>query len=252
MSRQNLQMTLLGGMVQISSHSRDYYRETWGFDPVRDWINHKDDTCAFEELFPLLSDPGLYNAYVKIGARVSFNKSLELSNNEIIFRCPVDSYKYPRFRESSVKCVHTVISAGSEDVCEACEDVTALHKIIRSQQRKSLRTGMTLPPWEHFVALKSFVSAIAEFGIANLLRDANDVEEKVGGSLPFGFNSRMQIQVIRAIIRVAPSAGSALLRDYLLELVEKAPRNWVESRLPYLSKSLHCDILMLEKIIKNV
>ncbi|OLS15167.1 MAG: hypothetical protein RBG13Loki_1212, partial [Promethearchaeota archaeon CR_4] len=61
----------------------------------------------------------------------------------------------------------------------------------------------------------------------------------------------MQIQVIRAIIRVAPSAGSALLRDFLLELVEKAPKNWVESRLPYLSKSLHSDISVLKKIIKN-
>ncbi|OLS15166.1 MAG: hypothetical protein RBG13Loki_1211 [Promethearchaeota archaeon CR_4] len=103
MSRKNLQTNLRAGTVQFSSHFSEYYRDTWGFDPVRDWINRNEDTGAFEEWYPLSSDPNLCNAGVKIGARVTFNKYLELLNNEILFRCPVDSQKYPRFLESSVK-----------------------------------------------------------------------------------------------------------------------------------------------------
>jgi hypothetical protein len=239
------------GSLYISTSSRQYYRSQWGFDPINDWVKRGSDLRALEAWFSLEADPSLAAAGVEIGARVIFNLRSNTIHNEIAFRCRPHMAWSKRYRESAIECIHTILFCGPLDDAIRCNEETPHGKPEPIQSAIRSRRAIRLPPWEHFAALKSFVSALAEMGIINLLQAAHQPEAIPPESLPYGFNTMMQAQVLRALSRVAPLAGSALLRDFFLELIDTAPKNWLHCRLPLLSKLFHYDIKSLEIFRSN-
>ncbi|HMF30039.1 MAG TPA: hypothetical protein VKK79_01390, partial [Candidatus Lokiarchaeia archaeon] len=88
-------------------------------------------------------------------------------------------------------------------------------------------------PWEHFAALKSYVAAIAETGILQMVTESfnsNDIDPE---EMPFGFNAAMQKQIFFALDAVAPPASINPIVAKVLECLcnDELPRQWFESRL---------------------
>ncbi len=148
-----------------------------------------------EQFYPLVNDPGLHAAGVKIGARVksSPHHSPQL---RIVFRAWNN--------EASVECVHIAVYAGPLDTLPPV-DVMA-----RSTERHPIK----LPPEEHFFALNSYVAGIADVGLGTMFKMALEM-----GNIPVGFNSMMQQQVLYALNRLAPDA----LVDLLLRAGDDNP-----------------------------
>jgi len=241
----------------LGSSDRAYYREAWGFDPEVDRANFPTSEVGagkilyrYEEWFPLPEDLPLAAAGVNVAARVdvvedpdaeirarhgppesdfiSENYEPLFSRARVVFRARADSAagrgeKFEQGKEAAVECLHVVVAR---------------------RHRKLAR----LPPWEHFAALKSWVAAVAEFGIGNVFNSAWNVPQAGGqfsesdtGEIPamqpFGFNAAMQAQVLRAFFKVAPGASWAFLRDWMLFLLDSAPVDWLASRSELLRES---------------
>ncbi len=86
---------------------------------------------------------------------------------------------------------------------------------------------LVLSPWEHFAALKSFVAGIAELGIQNILIRTDTTDDGNRTPISFGFNDRMQDQVLGALLALAPISTQGVLRDRIVHLVESAPLEWI-------------------------
>ncbi len=208
---------------------RQYYRETWGFDPIDGLHRLGQDTIwVYEAGYELAADPALIAAGVSIHAQVSFNfmeltkKEWGIVRNKIVFRAAGG-------REAAVTCTHTVVYQGNVEV--------ATDWAANPPASTNLLGPAILPPWEHFVALKSYVAALAEVGIGNLLAAAHSADDNTSAiKLPFGFNAEMQSQIFRALQTVAPGATRALQRDWLMGLIEVASVKWLIDRRALLNE----------------
>jgi hypothetical protein len=140
-------------------------------------------TDSWEQWYPLPNDPDLFTAGVEIGARVKaqLRKRPQL---RIMFRTGG--------KEASVECVRLAMYPGPLGSFPLDEE------LARSPAHRPVK----LPAEEHFFALNSYVAGIAEVGIGGMFTLAWDA-----GSLPVGFNSVMQSQILRALLRVAPAAA---------------------------------------------
>ncbi len=225
---------------EITPADRAYYREAWGFDPVMECIHLRGGHYRYETGFPLDHDPGLDAAGVRVAARVDFSSKGEIHNRIVFWRVN---------QEALVECTHTVAYAGpAQDALTLGDDSLVRDGFLaRDVQAMVKRAGgpVTLPPWEHFAALKSYVAAVAEAGVGNMLRAAWAVDHEKGMrqeevvpvlQLPFGFNSEMQAQVLRAIVDVAPAAGRSLVVEWGCELLDTAPVAWLAEQLGLLNK----------------
>ncbi len=233
------------------SKDRDYYLINFGFDPAADrhypfgsYDNEEkadgesspDDADPREKYhheawFPLLQDPKLHAAGIKIGARVTvcavwddeleeYDEDKEQVHNEILFQCGTSTGR--------IECTHTIIFTGPLD------DALAVADDVMLQPDDEIENHVAdLPPPEHFAALKSYVASIAELGVENILhtlwrgieKDDEDDEDDLG--IPFGFNTAMQIQVFRALRKVSPSASIAILADWIVDIIDNAPSDWI-------------------------
>ncbi len=242
----------------MSEKDREYYRQTWGFDPVADarpshehypdpalkdtpetpehpHSKVRGDYCYIKE-FPLEADWDLNAVGVRIQAGVEvFGEQIQ---NVIKFLRRGKGNQ--QGRKAEITCTHTVVYAGPATQALSLAKDSLLQEPYPPEIRGILsRAGgpVKLPPWEHFAAMKSYVAAIAEIGIGNILRGAFAATD--GGILcqSFGFNSAMQAQVIRALRYIAPSTTRALLRDFFLEIADHVDREWLNGRFPALDET---------------
>ncbi len=167
---------------------------------------------------PLDQDLPLKTAGVMICARVDW-KNDEV-RNRIVFKSGT--------KEAIVECIHTIVYAGPADNALTF----AMDGCLREKQRAWMqRAGgpVTLPPWEHFAALKSYVGAIADMGIFTMFRVSGDPAQRPSLLIPFGFNPAMQEQVTRALEQVAPDAMDAYQLDLAAEYLDSQPPGWIIS-----------------------
>ncbi len=135
----------------LKDSNRIYYQQVWGFDPVNAMQGHPLTQFWYEESFSLVNDPLLDVAGVKIGAKVEV-ESDNIVRNRIIFG--------RNNQQAVVECTHTIVysfTPGEEDPAKD-EEGKSISGLNENQP-------IQLPPWEHFVALKSYVAGIAEIGI---------------------------------------------------------------------------------------
>jgi len=175
---------------------------------------------TLEECFLLPADPELQAAGVVVCARViNDDKGVR---NRITFYNSLS-------KKASVNCTHTAVcdlplgeAAGMLESGKATEFAKSLEGISRE---------VDLPPWEHFKALRSYVAGVTDMGISNLMQASYAGGDP--GELPFGFNSMMQKQVMKAIGKVAPNALNAVKVKAFWELREGNP-DWLKSRFDLL------------------
>jgi len=140
-------------------------------------------TDSWEQWHPLPNDPDLFAVGVEIGARVR----LQLRRRpqlRIVFRIGG--------KEASVECVRLAMYPGPLGSFPLDEE------LARSPAHRPVK----LPAEEHFFALNSYVAGIAEVGIGGMFTLAWEA-----GPLSVGFNTVMQSQILRALLRVAPAAA---------------------------------------------
>ncbi len=139
----------------LPESTRDYYRSTWGFDPITGCHILRKGGFRYEECFPLSQDLPLQAVGVMICARVDW-KGDDIRNRIVFRRTDAKG----RRRKASVECTHTVAYAEPEgdtplDILES------LAKEMMDEISENPRRPVILPPWEHFAALKSYVAGIA-------------------------------------------------------------------------------------------
>ncbi|OLS14186.1 MAG: hypothetical protein RBG13Loki_2197 [Promethearchaeota archaeon CR_4] len=140
-------------------------------------------TDSWEHWHQLPNDPDLFAAGVEIGARVTpqLRRRPQL---RIAFKTGG--------KEATVECVRLAMYPGPLGSFPLAEE------LARSPAHRPVK----LPAEEHFFALNSYVAGIAEIGIGGMFALAWEA-----GSLPVGFNTVMQSQILRALLHVAPAAA---------------------------------------------
>ncbi len=214
----------------MDENTREYYRQTWGFDPVTEVKILPRGEKRYRAEFPLTEDPPLHAVGVAIAAEVDFLGSDV--HNRIVFRTGD--------KETKVHCTHTVVYSGTlEGALTFAADINLGYP---SREEKAIIQSYgkaTLSPEEHFVSLKSYVASIAETGLGNILLndwDSNAQDARNITFQPFGFNGLMRAQVISALNKVAPDATLAFLREHIAVLADSRGANWLVSQLPSLDQ----------------
>jgi GTPase SAR1 family protein len=80
------------------------------------------------------------------------------------------------------------------------------------------------------------VDGIASLGIHNIIGASYYSQEMNPETLPFGFNSAMQRQILKALRQLAPAGTRAIIRDVIIELAETVPPEWFDSRIGLLDQ----------------
>ncbi len=188
----------------LTAQDLAYYRQTWGFDPIKDRQEIFDKGVHFyryEFRLPLEYDPPLKSADVQVIARVEFD-SQDVSHNRLGF-----------IREhncSLVECIHTAIyDATPEDLADwSPEDYESL---VSSTEG----CPAILPPWEHFASLKSFAAGLVDRGILSTIFGPPGVNE-------------IYDQLVNCLYNVAPDVVKPLVIDRAGEIIEQAEEKWVK------------------------
>ncbi|HMF30839.1 MAG TPA: hypothetical protein VKK79_05470 [Candidatus Lokiarchaeia archaeon] len=221
----------MNDIENLSSSDREYYRAVWGFDPVTDRTTTEDGMFRYEASFPLDQDPPLQAVGVTIIARVDWNSGG--TRNRIIFR--------QEKRETAINCVHTVIyEAPADEVLNAAPEDLLQH--VQSTENRPA----TLPPWEHFAALKSYVGGIADIGIRALMK-LEWLPSEFGLDLKIGhlFAVSLPEQIVIHLSEFVPNAFQALLRDALLELFDEINTEELSTFFQNLRKSQKLRAILL-------
>ncbi len=238
---------------QLPEAQRQYYRDTWGFDPVSDRKplrfgknfllsivgkieeespeeeeetpenkeGKEGEDYYYESVFNLDSDPGLQFIGISIAARVEVYSDGTL-HNYLVFR--------QGRRLTRVNCVHTVVYALNPTVISSQTPL-----VPEGNLRSTASHPAIIPPWEHFAALKSYVAGIADIGLKNILI-ATYIPDDSPLFLPFGFNALMQEQVLRAIRTLSPQAALTLAQGVIGELLETKSDKWFREHFEELDK----------------
>ncbi len=226
----------------LPESTRDYYRSIWGFDPVADCHILSSGSFWYEECFPLPEDLPLHAVGIKICARVDWEG--EDVHNRILFRRIDDK---GRRRKRSVECTHTVVYTGpASDALTFAEDFETFTNMTQADRARLIQKEklVTLPPWEHFAALKSYVAAVADMCVIALLRQSIIASTESADGLPFGFNAEMQEQVARALRAIAPRALILIYRDLTCEFLDTHPpvaliAQWMDRSNLFEGNSIH-------------
>ncbi|HMF31699.1 MAG TPA: Rab family GTPase [Candidatus Lokiarchaeia archaeon] len=224
--------------LETLQQSANYYLEYYGFDPNTRKIKISKG-YKYEEFFPLKNDPELEREGISIGARVEVTDRLQTVKNRIVFT------KGKGKKEAIVNCVHTALYT-----LDAAEALVAGEDQILDLAKSSESVPIQLPPEDHFVSLRSYVDGIASIGIRNIIGASYFSQEMNPETLPFGFNSAMQRQIIKALRQLAPAATHALVRDVIMELAETVPPEWFDSRILLLDQIYNIkDIILTEPAV---
>ncbi|HMF30035.1 MAG TPA: hypothetical protein VKK79_01370 [Candidatus Lokiarchaeia archaeon] len=218
-----------------AADSQDYYLENFHFDICdKHYLDNSESSFFYESTYPLKVDPALDAAGVTISARVTFSAGNSVNN--IVFKRDKS--------EQIVSCVHTAVCNLPADrlaeMMSRLEENPGEYAIpVEEQQVK-------LPPEEHFVALNSYVDGIAQTGIANMLNASYYSEKLNPETLPFGFNSAMQKQILTVLKQLAPDATRSMIVNHIVRLFDEVPADWIESRMKFLDDIYNFKELFLE------
>ncbi|GAB4305122.1 MAG: hypothetical protein Kow0069_00460 [Promethearchaeota archaeon] len=218
-------------MAQFRRVEASYYAEAFGFDPEAERKRSGVLSFRYEAWFPLAADPDLDRAGVELGARVEVTGG-DVAN-KLVFR------KRNADAEGVVRCVHSVLkTVDAAEAANLAAEVAAGRTGDLGGESRPMVVGLS--PEEHFVALRSYAAAIAEFGVENLLKldepDSPGSGNASGsdGDLPFGFNAAMRGQVVRALAKVAPTTTRKIVVEHVAALCRTGGRDWVEKRVDHL------------------
>ncbi len=236
--------------AMLLESTRDYYRSTWGFDPVTDCRTLSTGGFRYEESFPLSQDLPLQVVGVTICARVDWEGE-DIRNRIVFLRIDAKG----RRRKAIVECTHTVVYAGiASDAFAFAEDEAFTRKRFRPHSvtdadiaakiiaeelcdeldgiRDDINRPVILPPWEHFAALKSYVAGIADMGVITLLRQSIIQNTNPSDDLPFRFNAEMHEQIVKALSAIAPHSMLRIYQDFTHELLDAhTPAEIVDQRM---------------------
>ncbi len=175
-------------------------------------------TGSWEQWYPLPNDPDLSAAGVEIGARVmaELRRRPQL---RIVFRIGD--------KEARVECLRLAMYPGPLGSFPLDEE------LARSPAHRPVK----LPAEEQFFALNSYVAGIADVGIRGMFTIARE-----DGSLPIGFNSVMQSQILRALLRLTPAVALDL---YTLILEYESLDGTQSRRDPVLKDNVKSDLAQL-------
>lgn len=221
--------------LELTAEEQDYYRTMWGFDLVAEKI---EPTSIMNEerkennLPPLLyyydapisieNDPELETAGVKVHTRVEVDE--HGADNRIIFRRGDEC--------STVYCVHSAVyTAPAEKMMVLPED--KLPVIANSTEY----APAILPPWGHFVALKSYVAGIASVGFLELYRRSYQQNELKEASDGHFLNMTLSSQINKALHSIAPEVVQPILFEILGDLLERVPVKWLIDRWEFFAVS---------------
>ncbi len=219
----------ISGSIQegFSPEIRDYYQTTWGFDPQEERIRLQKHFPFFryESEFELDQDPKLKLAGISIAARVDFGyfDGTKSKNAWIVFK--------RGDKEEAIYCTHVVVYSAPPGELPSDSEYD-LVEMGRSTEREPL----PLPPEEIYVALRSYVSGIAEMGITRVMSSSYFSEDINPLTLPFGFNAEMQFQVLRALRRLAAPETREIILEHLFSLIESIPLAWIVERWDLLER----------------
>ncbi|GAB4330039.1 MAG: hypothetical protein Kow0069_37700 [Promethearchaeota archaeon] len=208
----------------MDEETRQYYVRLFGFDPLRDKkpLRGWDDGFLYEVFFPLEKDPQLSALGIDVGARVVVESRGQRPHNRIVFRRGGAGG-----REESVLCVHTAVAQ-----IPVGDLVGANDEDLLQMARSTEGVPVSLPPEEHFVALKSYVHGIAEMGVTNAFLATYHSPAVSANFLPFGFNYYMQTQIARCLSSLARDGElDAFLKHLLVSMKALLPPDWLRSRL---------------------
>lgn len=218
----------------LTPKNLEYYGETWGFDPVKDQVKTNEDGYYYETCLPLENDPVLNKVGVKMVVRVEVDSTG--THNRIGFE--------RGDKRSLIECIHTVIyDATPEELADySPEDYKSL--VHTTEGRPAI-----LPPWEHFVSLKSFAAGLVDRGVISTLfclpagshpkKDLADGQLDDQGREPNGLN----YQFIDILNEVAPEILKSHIVERAGEIIEQAPENWLRTRAEILTWHYKLDLL---------
>ncbi len=175
-------------------------------------------TDSWEQWYPLPNDPGLSAAGVEIGAKVT----VELRRRpqlRIVFRIGD--------KEARVECLRLAMYPGPLGSFPLDEELA----------RSPVHRPVKIPAEDQFFALNSYVAGIAEVGIQGMFTIARE-----DGYLPIGFNSVMQSQILRALLRLTPTVALDL---YTLVLEYESLGGASSHRDPVLVDNVKSDLARL-------
>ncbi len=255
------------GPESLSPRELRYYQETWGFNPLGDkisgpplplgwrpqvhpeffedlpppderdpkWFGLSDDEIRerlipkdpylhpeyfiwplvyhYEAGIPLENDPELQAAGVTVQVRVDVDVKGEIKNRVIFSRGD---------QAAEFRCMHTIVyAAPAQEVLDlSWEKIEALARTPRGDRA-------ILPPWEHFVSLKSYVAGIAAVGFL----DAIDVlrGDGEGDSSPPILREDSEIFEFfrKTIFKIAANAMISRFMRNLGALLENKPVQWL-------------------------
>jgi hypothetical protein len=202
-SQQGLRMKSLKGKtrnvyLKVAKPDRDYYVGNFGFDPYTE-LKYESNRLMYYREVPLINDKKLCDAGIKVYVEAKF--SADQTNLELGIHF-TDGKK-----TGYVHCIHTGVNIDTERYSKLLEEDITDHSFWLDSRK------VMLSPEEHFVALFTYVSGIAEAGIENMIKMGYEVLEYA-----VGFNAMMQSQIIKAIMSVNSSQGTRILRDTLYYL----------------------------------
>jgi hypothetical protein len=208
-----------------AAEMQEYYLDNFQFDiNNKHYLDNSETGFYYEATYPLKQDFDIDDAGVTISARVTFQGGN--SSNNIVFKRGK--------AEQIVTCVHTAVCnlppERLAEMLKTYEENPGEFAIPIEEQ------SIRLPPEEHFVALKSYVDGIAQTGIANMLNASYYSSKLNPQTLPYGFNSAMQKQILAALKSLAPEATKSLIANHIIRLFEEVPSDWLESRIMFLDE----------------
>ena len=135
--------------------------------------------------------------------------------------------------EAEVSCVHTAVSEIS--LQKARELIDGNEQRFIELSKSYHQNLVTIAPEDHFAALKSYVQGIAEVGLGNMMITSYYSTTLNPTTLPFGFNSHMQSQILQCLNRLAADAIKPMVETVLLELAKSGNPDWFISRIDLLN-----------------
>ncbi len=222
---------LMPGFYEHNDISPDEYPELLS-KPVREVIPPPDPDESpeyyvwplvyhYEAGIPLENDPELQAAGVTVQVRVDVDVRGEIKNRVIFTRGD---------QSAEFRCVHTIVyAAPAHEVFDLSDKrfFDLSDERIEALARAPRGNRAILPPWEHFIALKSYVAGIAAAGFLdaiNVLRGNGENHS----SLPLLREDSEMFEFFRkTLFKVAANAMISRFMRNLGDLFESMPVQWL-------------------------
>ncbi len=195
----------------LSKEEREYYRSAWGFDPVGAAQPLVEGKFRYNACVPL-EDIG-----VIICARVIWHEKGHCSY--IIFQRDTE--------ETYVASTNRLIYAGLTPITPGFDfNIRTPREKLTPEARELLRRAgnpAVLPPWVHFAALKTYITAVAELGLLSLFRQSYPDPKESEYATSHSTFAEWHQSFAWGLHAIAPSIAEAVFRDLATEFFGKHP-----------------------------